>query len=88
VQKENNLIPRFGTFFILVGLVFLCLFVFSSMGHDTNVIYLFLSIVSFLAGFSLRRKKPVNESGRFGMVRRATGHGRHPREDGNNEHEK
>jgi hypothetical protein len=68
---DENLVARVGTFFILVGFALLIIFVGSILSKDTQGIYLFLSSAAFLVGFLFRRNKPVNESGRFGIIRRA-----------------
>ncbi len=62
---------RLGTFFILVGLALMVMFVGSIMSKEINVVYLFLSLVALFVAFLLRRNKPVNESGRFRIVRQA-----------------
>ena len=62
---------RLGTFFLLVGLALLILFVASAMSKDTNGVYLPLSIIALGVGFLLRRNKPVNESGRFRILHQA-----------------
>jgi hypothetical protein len=64
-------IHRVGTFFILVGLALMVMFVGSIMSRETNAIYLFLSFVALFVAFMLRRNKPVNDSGRFSIFRRA-----------------
>jgi uncharacterized membrane protein YqjE len=69
---EKNLIARIGTFFILIGLALLVIFVGSIMSKDINGIYLLLSLSAIFVGWLLRRNKPVNESGRFGTIRRAS----------------
>ncbi len=78
---EKNLIARIGTFFILIGLALLVIYVGSIMSKDINGIYLLLSLSAIFVGWLLRRNKPVNESGRFGTIRRATERGRQRRED-------
>jgi hypothetical protein len=61
---------RIGTFFILAGLALLIIFVVSIIGKETNGIYLLLSFAAFIVGFLLHRNKAVNDSGRFGTLRR------------------
>jgi hypothetical protein len=62
---------RIGTFFILAGLALLIIFIVSMVGKEAHGIYLFLSLAAFALGFLLHRNKTVNDSGRFGMIRRA-----------------
>ena len=78
---EKNLIARIGTFFILIGLAFLVIFIGSIMSKEINGIYLLLSLSAIFVGFLFRRKKPVTDSGRFGTIRRATERSRQRRED-------
>jgi hypothetical protein len=72
---------RLGTFFILVGLVFLVLFVESVMGKDIKTTYLLISIVALLAGFLIQRNKPTSDSGRFSAIRRTSASSRQRREE-------
>jgi hypothetical protein len=76
-----ELILRIGTFFILVGVGLLLLFIGSVMGNDINVVYLFLSLVSLFAGFMLRRNKPPVENQRFGALRRMNERNRQRRQE-------
>jgi hypothetical protein len=85
---EKNLIARIGTFFILVGLALLVIFIGSIMSKEINGMYLLLSLSAIFIGFLFRRNKPVNESGRFGTIRRATERGRQRREDRMNNKQK
>jgi hypothetical protein len=72
---------RVGTFFILVGLALMVMFIGSIMSKETNAIYFFLSFVSIFIGYLFRRNKPVNESGRFAALRRANERNRQRREE-------
>jgi len=72
---------RLGTFFILVGLALMVMFVGTIMSKEINVVYLFLSLAALLIAFLLRRNKPVNESGRFRIVRQANQRSRQRRDD-------
>jgi hypothetical protein len=72
---------RLGTFFILVGLALMVMFVGTIMSREINVIYLFLSLAALFIAFLLRRNKPVNESGRFRIVRQANQRSRQRRDD-------
>jgi hypothetical protein len=81
-------LPRVGTFFILVGLALLVLFVGSAMSRDINVIYLLLSIVALLLGYHFRRSNQPSDSGRFGSIRRASERNRQRREERMNKKQK
>ena len=70
-----------GTFFVLVGLALLILFITSAITRQANGIYLLVSLAALLIGLALRRNKPVNDSGRFGAIRRANARGRQRREE-------
>jgi len=72
---------RLGTFFILVGLALMVMFVGTIMSKEINVVYLFLSLAALFIAFLLRRNKPVNESGRFRIVRQANQRSRQRRDD-------
>jgi Flp pilus assembly protein TadB len=72
--------PRIGSFFLLVGLVLLILFLGSVMNKDINVVFLGLSIAALLVAYVFRRRTP-QDSGRFGTIRRVSEHGRQRREE-------
>jgi hypothetical protein len=72
---------RVGTFFILVGLALMVMFVGSIMSKETNVLYLFLALVALFIAFMLQRNKPVKDSGRFAAFRRASERSRQRRDD-------
>jgi hypothetical protein len=60
---------RLGTFFILVGLVFLVLFVGSIISKDIKTTCLLISIVALLVGFLMQQNKPTSVNGRFSTIR-------------------
>jgi hypothetical protein len=76
---ENR--PRIGTFFLLVGLVLLILFLGSVMSKDVNVVFLVLSMVALLVAYVFRRRMPQDSGGRFGTIRRVSEHSRQRREE-------
>jgi hypothetical protein len=61
---------RTGTFFLIVGLTLLVIFIGSVLGKDMNIIFLLISMTALLAAYQLRRNKQVNDSGRFRLIRR------------------
>jgi hypothetical protein len=79
---------RLGTFFILVGLVLLALFVGSFLSNDVKTTYLLISFVALLAGFLLRRNRPSIDSGRFSSIRRASAASHQRREEKMNQKSK
>jgi hypothetical protein len=82
------MLVRIGTFFIVIGLVLLVMFVGSIMGKEIHGIYLFLSFAAFVVGFLFRRNRPVSDSGRFGSIRRASERSRLRREERLNQKQK
>jgi hypothetical protein len=62
---------RSGSFFILVGLAVLLMFIASIMSREVNVLFLFLSLACFFVAFLLLRDKKSNDSGRFRVLRQA-----------------
>ena len=74
-------IHRLGTFFILIGLFMIILFVGSIMSKDTNSNYLLISIGALFLGFLFQRNKPTSDSGRFAAIRRASANSRQRREE-------
>ncbi len=78
----DNLVTRIGTFFILVGLGLLLIFIGSIISQDVHGIYLLLSFTALVVGFLCRRNRPGPQSGRFGTIRRVGERNRQRREDG------
>jgi hypothetical protein len=72
---------RLGTFFILVGLVLLVLFLGSVLSQDAKTNYLLLALVALFVGFLLGRNKENKDSGRFSSLRRASAASRQRREE-------
>jgi hypothetical protein len=72
---------RLGTFFILVGLVLLVLFLGSVLSQDAKTNYLLLALVTLFVGFLLGRNKENKDSGRFSSLRRASAASRQRREE-------
>jgi hypothetical protein len=71
---------RLGTFFLLIGVMLLILFVASILGKGMNLILLLLAFVALLGAYAFRPRKESQESGRFGSVRRLSQRGRERRE--------
>lgn len=67
------LIPRIGTFFILLGALLVALFVFSDLAQAPDANLLIVGGLSLLFGIILRVVKPPpppEESGRFRVIKR------------------
>jgi hypothetical protein len=88
-SSEKMQIPRrLGTFFTLIGLVLLVLYVGSVISSAARTSYLLVAIVALLAGILLQRNKPTGDSGRFSALRRASAATRQRREERLNEKSK
>jgi len=62
---------RMGTFFILVGLVLLLLFIASIKGQETNILYLLASLGALLLAYLSLRRVARPEPTRFAAIRKA-----------------
>jgi hypothetical protein len=69
---EDDLRPRVGTFFIVIGVVLLALFVGSDMAKQANYYYFFFAVCCLALGAFLRvvSNKEKGSSQRFGAIRR------------------
>ena len=64
--KQEDLIPRIGTFLMLLGLFAFILFVASDLSQQTDFDWLFGGMVLTAAGWFMRRRmSPPPSSGRF-----------------------
>ena len=75
-------LPRLGTFFVLIGLLFSILFVGSLLANEFNFLYLFLSVFAFFIGTLLHRTVPRPEPTRFSSIRKASAFYRQRRGEG------
>jgi hypothetical protein len=65
-------VARIGTFFILVGSGFLCLFVLMLFGRQFQVVYFLLAAASLFIGIRMRgQSAPPPSSGRFGIINKS-----------------
>jgi membrane protein implicated in regulation of membrane protease activity len=80
-EPRSDLLSRLGTFFILVGLGLLILFVGSIIGKVTSLAYLLLSIAALFIGYLFRRRTPKRESSRFQTIRRMSERGHQRRQE-------
>ena len=74
-QQPNNyteLIYRVGTFFLLIGIGSVILFVLSDAARQTAFSYLCWGLIFLIVGFACRSqyKKTVTPSGRFSIFKR------------------
>ena len=66
-----DIIPRIGTFFLIIGWGLMILFVGSEFSREANFNYFFLSLLLLFLGSRFRRRAERHESSRFSAVRRA-----------------
>ncbi len=70
-EDSGPLAPRVGTFFILMGLGLIVLFIASDAAGEAVFDYFFFGVIGLAIGFILRRKAPAPPpSSRFGGIRR------------------
>jgi hypothetical protein len=68
---QREFLPRIGTFFILLGIFFVIIFLASDFADQPDFDWLFLSLLFWALGFFLRRRaSPPPSAGRFGMIRK------------------
>jgi len=66
----DEIVARLGTFFILLGIFFMILFIASDAANQPNFDYLFLGMAGVLLGMVFRRRaSPPPPSGRFEWYR-------------------
>ena len=71
MEPNHDLIPRIGTFLILVGCGLMILFVGSAFSQEANYNYFFLSLAVLFVAYLFRRRAQPRESSRFSAIRRA-----------------
>jgi len=74
---NNVLLPRIGTFFLLVGCAFLILFVISISAGEVHTSYLLYAIAALFVGLALRGRPPKKEPTRFIRIRKAAQRSHH-----------
>lgn len=68
---QSEIVPRIGTFLILLGIFALIFFLASDFAKSPQFDWLFIGMVLMGLGFLLRRRAaPPPPAGRFGMVRK------------------
>lgn len=69
--SQEELVPRIGTFLILLGIFSFILFLASDFANTPEFDWLFVGMVLMGIGFFFRRRAALPPSaGRFGMVRK------------------
>ncbi|RME89173.1 MAG: hypothetical protein D6770_05245 [Anaerolineae bacterium] len=70
-MDSDGLIPRIGTFFVIVGVGLIALFAISDFAGMTNFDYFFLGMFVIGLGVLFRRRAaPPPPSGRFSILRK------------------
>ncbi len=78
---NNNLLPRIGTFFILIGCGLLIIFAGSIFAREFNLLYLLFAVATLVLGSGLRRMAPRPEPTRFSTFRKVRQRSRHHDEE-------
>jgi hypothetical protein len=67
---DMNLAPRVGTFFILMGIGLMMVFITYEIGGVAHFDYFLISLILLFIGFRLRaNNKPASQDSRFSSVR-------------------
>lgn len=71
MQPDESFIARIGTFFVVMGIGSLILFVASDFAQKTDFDFLFVAMLLIGLGWLCRRRKPPPPSaGRFSGIRK------------------
>ena len=70
--ERKEFISRIGTFFLLIGIASMWLFVVSDMSNATNFIFFFASIIILVLGWNFKRitASAPKSGGRFEALRK------------------
>jgi hypothetical protein len=73
MEDRNAFISRVGTFFLLVGVLLMVIFVASDLGKEVQFRYFFMGVIGLLFGFYFKRISAVPNppSKRFEGLRKA-----------------
>lgn len=87
---NDHLLPRLGTFFILMGCGLLFLFIGSTFAGEFSILFLLFAAAAFFLGFMFHRLAPHPEPTRFSTIRKMRQRSRQRKEEKNSEddHEK
>ncbi len=71
-EDRSSLISRIGTFFVLIAILVLILFVVSDVSNKTNFVYFIVALILFVLGLVFKRKGavPTQPNKRFEGVRK------------------
>jgi hypothetical protein len=79
---RNHLLSRLGSFFVLIGIGLLILFIGSLFAREFSILYFLSSAVTLSIGSLLHRAVPKTASTRFSSIRRLSQRSRQQRDDG------
>jgi hypothetical protein len=70
-EDRDNFISRIGTFFLLLGIVVVILFIASDIGQETYYSYFFIGVILLAIGIYLKRisAPPAVQGKRFEGIR-------------------
>ncbi len=84
----NEFLIRLGTFFTLIGICLIILFMATYLGNAPDFKYFFLGLISMFIGWRLsKRKEPPPPSGRFAYVRKMRENSKKHQDEGKKEKE-
>jgi hypothetical protein len=71
-DKRSDFISRIGTFFLLLGIGLMWLFVVSDLNKATNFFFFFVGIIVLVGAWYFKRisAPPRKDAGRFSLIRR------------------
>jgi cytochrome c biogenesis protein CcdA len=78
---NDHLLPRLGTFIILVGCGLLILFFGSTFAGEFSILYLLFAAATLFLGFLFRRLAPHPEPTRFSAIRKMSQRSRQRKEE-------
>jgi hypothetical protein len=78
---NKSILPRVGTFFILVGCGLLILFIGSALANALSLCYLLFAAAALFLGFLFCSTAPRPEPTRFSSIRKARQRSRERREE-------
>lgn len=69
---RKEFISRIGTFFLLIGIGTMWVFIVSDMSNNTDFVFFFISIVSLVSGWHFKRitAPPSKAGSRFEALRK------------------
>jgi len=71
-DKRSDFISRIGTFFLLLGIGLMWLFVVSDMNNATNFLFFLIGVMILVGAWYFKRisAPPRKDAGRFSLIRK------------------